>query len=306
MKRFDDKVTIVSKPARSSKAVSVFLSILVIGMLVFVGPVDAYRLQITGLQHGAYRVGDVVNFLATAEINSNEIVPIKNISLEVNDQIVCTFDVSGNPLTPCFGINITQVSGTSQQGYGYGYNTFQQGWNGNNNSAHAGNWTGYGYGYGYGYGSGEFVYNISIQTPQAYFFYGGNNRIKLITTTETQTLNSRTQRIIINPVIGNGNGYFLMSTNPSDIVLWGTYNSTDHTLAGELRVLANSSLLWIAVGDYNPHTPTSGDISLRIYDALTNDVGIFWDGNYSSGVWNLHPRENVTMELSGNMFLAPQ
>ena len=120
-------------------------------------------------------------------------------------------------------------------------------------------------------------------------------------------MNSRTHKIVINPVIGGGNGNFLMATDSADLVLWGNYNSTEHSLAGELRAMANLSALWYAVGDYDPHTPTSGDISMRIYDAwVPNDVGIFWDGNYSAGRWNIHPRHDSSIQLSGNMVVSPQ
>ena len=197
------------KKGNSNKVISVFITALVIGLLVFVGPVDAYYLQISGLKDTPYQVGENVNFLGKVEINNGEIASVKKINLNVNDEIVCVFDVYGNSLVGCEGVDISLVSNTSQFGYGYGYNSFQQGWNGNHYARGAGNYTGYGYGYGQGFGEGELVYNISIHTPQTYLHFGGNNRIQISTVTDTQILDSKVELITLNPRLA-GNGNFLL------------------------------------------------------------------------------------------------
>ena len=192
----------------SSKILSVFMTLFVAGLLVIAGPVDALFLGLDGFKNTPYTFGENVNFIGKIDINSNERVDIQNVSIEVNDVIVCTFDVSGSLLTSCDGVNVSLISNTANHGYGYGYSNFSLGWNGGNRSSNAGNWTGNGYGYGYGYsGAGELVYNISIETPQSYFRIPGNNEIKLISNTETQTFNSRTEHIVLqNQNSGGGNG----------------------------------------------------------------------------------------------------
>lgn len=184
----------------NGKVLSSLITALVVGLLVIAGPVDALHLSLEGFKNTPYAFGEKVNFVGEIDINSNEIVNIQNVSLEVNDQIVCTFDVSGNLLANCTGINVSLISGLpAGYGYGYGYNGFELGWNGGNGSVNAGNYNGTEYGYGYGYSNGELSYNITIQTPQGYLNIPGNNNIKLVSHTTSQQFNSRTEHITIQP-----------------------------------------------------------------------------------------------------------
>jgi|SRR3989338_2777366 len=293
-----------NKKGGINKVLSIVMTALIIGLLVFVGPVDAYYLQLSGLKTTPYIIGEKINFLASVEINTNERVPIKNVSLEVNDEIVCVFDIFGNNITSCEWIEVDLESNSAQLGYGYGYNSFQQGWHGNNYSAKAGNYSGYGYGYGYGNGPGELVYNISIQTPRDYLHFGGNNRIKLITTTETQTLNSRVELIVINPSV-TGNGNFLLGTENAEAIFWGRFNSSDRTLAGEVQWLSNPSINMIGVGNYNVSGTDSGTFRVRFYHNNGFDEGMVWDGVYGNGRWNMTLVGNNSIMLDGRVFLAP-
>lgn len=189
-----------------NKVLSSLVTILVVGLLVIAGPVDALHLGLSGFKTTPYAFGENINFIGDIEINSNEIVNIQNVSLEVNDEIVCTFDVSGNLMSNCTGINVSVVSGLpAGYGYGYGYNGFELGWNGGNGSVHAGTYNGTGYGYGYGYSNGELSYNITIQTPQSYLNIPGNNNIKLVSHTTNQQFNSRIEHITIQPQSSGGN-----------------------------------------------------------------------------------------------------
>lgn len=286
-----------SGDSKVSKIFSVFITAIIIGLLVFVGPVNAYQLQLSGFKQ-AYSLGDTINFLGKVEINSDERVPIKNVSLEVNNKIVCVFDVSGNELTSCDGIDVGLISNSANFGYGYGYGNF----NGSN-----GNYSGYGYGYGYGYGgTGEIVYNISIETPQPYMWFGGGNKIRLITTTETQILNSRAYDVMLNPLIA-GDGNFLFGYDGGNTLFWGKYNSSDHTLVGEVKVLGNDSINFIGVGTYKPHNHQQGDWTVRFYNAdLPHDVGIFWEGMYNHQRWDLKYIANRSIVLRGQTFMHPQ
>ena len=135
-------------------------------------------------------------------------------------------------------------------------------------------------------------------------WFGGNNKVKLITNVDTQALQSAEYNIMVNPSI-QGNGNFSMATDGYDITLQGMYNSTDYTLAGDLYSAGTPGVHYIGVGNYVPYSTTSGDITLRLYDANRNDdVGIFWVGNYSAGRWTLSYNNQVSLE--GDMLSAPQ
>lgn len=180
--------------------------ILVVGLLVIAGPVDALYLSLDGFKNTPYAFNEKINFIGNIEINSDEIVNLQNVSLEVNDQIVCTFAVDGTLLTDCSGVNVSLISSPGY-GYGYGYNTFELGWNGGNGSVNAGNYNGTssGYGYGYGYSNGEIAYNVTIQSPQGYLSIPGNNNLKLVAQTDSQLFNSRTEHIVIQTQNSGGN-----------------------------------------------------------------------------------------------------
>lgn len=304
MKKLRNYSIAMNEKKNSNKIISVFITALVIGLLVFVGPVDAYRLQLSGLKTTPYTIGEIINFLGTVEINTNERVPIQNVSLEVNDQVICVFDVLGNSISSCEGINVDLVSNSASLGYGYGYNSFQQAWSGNNYAHGAGNYSGYGYGYGQGYANGELVYNVSIQTPQTYLHFGGNNRIRLVTQTDTQALSSRVQLITLNPRI-SGNGNFLFGTDDAGAIFWGRFNSTERTIAGEVEWLGNPSIRMIGVGDYTPNSVDSGSFVVRFYHPNLFDEGLVWNGAYSGGRWNMTYTGDPSITLTGRVFSAP-
>jgi hypothetical protein len=286
-----------NRNGKIDKILGVLVTMLIIGLLVFVGPVDAYQLQLSGLK-SSYNFGDTINFLSKVNINSDERVPIKNVSLEVNNQVVCTFDVLGNKLTACNGVNISLVSNTVNYGYGYGYNSFI--------NSSGGNYTGQSYGYGYGYGgSGEIVYNVSIQTPQSYMRFGMGNRIRLITTTQTQVLNSRVYDVVINPLI-SGNGVFLFGYDSANVLFWGKYNSTDYTLVGEVRVLDNPSIRLIGMGTYSPSGIDSGNWTVGFYNADSPNVGFVAQGEYNRDNWYLYDIGNRLISVNGTTFVAPR
>src|SRR3989344_838914 len=153
------------------KLTSAGVTLLVIGMLVFVGPVDALFLKLDGFKNTPYDYGEIVNFIGRIDIKSNERVDLQSVGLEVNGKVICTFDVDGNEISGCSGVNVSLISKT----------------------------TGYGYGYSGSNGIGELVYNISVQTPQDYFKISGNNDLKLVANTDKQTFNSRTEKIVLKP-----------------------------------------------------------------------------------------------------------
>ncbi len=68
-----------------NKILSSAITILVIGLLVFVGPVNALQLSISGLRTDTpYIAGETINFSGTFEIEQNDIPEIKNVSVVIN------------------------------------------------------------------------------------------------------------------------------------------------------------------------------------------------------------------------------
>lgn len=292
----------LDKKGKMNKLFSIFITVSVVGLLIFLGPVNALQLSLSGLQTLPYVAGETISFTGDIEIQANEIINVKNVSVVVNGESICTIDQWGWRLTSCDGVTISLVGYSSPYGYGYGYNTFQ--------SNGSGSYAGYGYGYGYhqGNGPGHLVYAVTIETPQPYLWFGGNNQVKLVADIDTQQVESAEHNIMLNPLI-QGDGNFSMSTDPSiaDLTLTGAYNSTDHTLAGVLTSASQPGINYIGVGTYLPETSTEGDITIRLYDASrTNDVGIFWTGSYADGNWTMHYIGDPAIEVSGLMHEAPQ
>jgi uncharacterized membrane protein YgcG len=186
---------------------SVIITGFVLGMLVLIGPAEALNLSLSGFRTTPYQVNEVVSFQGKIIIEEQEIVPLTTVELEVNDEIVCVFDINGNKLSSCEGVNVSLISKTIGYGYGYGYGSFERGWNGGNRSSNAGNYNVNNPGYGYGYGGlGELEYNITIETPQDYLRIPGENDLKLIARTSSQIFNSRTEKIVLRPNTGGNNG----------------------------------------------------------------------------------------------------
>lgn len=301
MKGFDDKTVVFSRSGKS-KIVSFALTAFVVGLLIFLGPVNALQLSLSGLQNIPYLAGETISFTGDIEIQNNEIINVRNVSVVVNGESVCTIDQWGWKLTDCDGVTINLVGYSSPYGYGYGYNTFQ--------SNGSGSYAGYGYGYGYhqGNGPGHLVYDVTIETPHPYIWFGGNNKVKLVAEIDTQAVESAEHNIMLNPLI-QGDGNFSMSTDPSiaDLTLTGMYNSTDHTLAGNLYSSSNNTLHYIGVGTYLPETSTEGDITIRLYNANSQtDVGLFWVGSYADGNWTMSYLGNQSVVVNGLMLQAPQ
>ncbi len=290
----------VSRSGKTNKIFSIAITAFVIGLLVFLGPVNALQLSLNGLKTTPYVEGEKVSFIGDIEVQTNEIINVRNVSVVVNGQTVCTIDQWGWILSGCSGVTMTLVGYSSPFGYGYGYNTFQ--------SNGSGSYVGYGYGYGYhqGNGPGHLVYNVTIDTPQPYIWFGGNNKVKLLAGIDTQSVESAEHLVRVDPLI-QGDGNFSMSTSDWDITLTGMYNSTAQTLAGNLYSVGTPGVHYIGVGDYIPTSIDSGNLTIRLYDANRNDdVGIFWTGNYNAGNWTLHYIAEPNTELSGIMHQSPQ
>lgn len=295
-----------------NKILSSAITILVIGLLVFVGPVNALQLNLSGLSE-FYTAGETINFSGEFIIEQNDIPEISDVSLEINGYDVCRVNIWGWILSGCDGITITLYEYDTAYGYGYGYNQFVEEGNGS--------YAGYGYSYGYHLGKnrpGRIAYNISVETPsQAEWYsrkgvdqklwYGGHNELQLVVNTGQQRLESETHTININPVIGPGDGLFSIATDDNEMTFSGSYNSTESTLVGNLVIVGEPTSHYIGVGNYNPISPTEGTIEFRLYNSDdVNDAGIFWYGNYSAGRWYLSPDPLMSAYIEGQVIAAPQ
>ena len=141
----------------SIKALSLGITILIIGLLLLSGPAQAFTLNLTA---DKTEVGKSEKIIFTAKINlenTDQNLPVKNITLILAGPVKkqCVFDITGKAISGCFNINIKKINPTESYGYGYGYN---------NNTNHD---------FGYGYGINQNLeYEITIHsqhfTPGTY------------------------------------------------------------------------------------------------------------------------------------------
>jgi hypothetical protein len=178
-----------------SKLWSVFLTLAVIGMLIFSGPAQAVSVSIGSISTTTPEPGDVVTFTAEVEVNIDENIPVTQVELQLTGaaNISCYYAMDGTLISSepvCAGFQLTRdpidsyryspnrygfgnsvdgpANATYGPGYGYGY--------------------GYEYGYGYGYGYGasplSLRYFISWNTTG----YGGDYDIRFKATAQNGQL----------------------------------------------------------------------------------------------------------------------
>jgi len=148
--------------------ISIISSFLILLVIILI-PANAIELSII-VPNTSITDDLSVNFIGELNINSNEIVPITNISAKIYDNSqnlisVCYFDINGNKLNGCDSrfTEINKIKDTTVENYG---TLNSNGFNGSENVEEN-------YGYGYGYGFSETVlndielrYNISWDAPQ--------------------------------------------------------------------------------------------------------------------------------------------
>jgi len=155
---------------KTSKIISLLITVFVVALLVFSGPASAVEIGVKNISPDDPEVGDSVTFQVYVDIETNERVPIKNLTLTIDGIVECSFDVDGNNLTACSGLSIEKLTNPEYNqgalfGYGYGYNY-------TSGSYETANQT-FDYGYGYGYQTGynyatdsqaELTYNVTWNT----------------------------------------------------------------------------------------------------------------------------------------------
>ncbi len=165
-----------------NKIPSTILSIAIVLLLIFSGPVRAITLGID-IEDDKVEAGEVIEFTAKVDLHSQDILPellLFNIDITGGEETHgCTFDINGKPIggtydlegkrisepAECEGFKVIPVShnytyyreNTSLYGYGYGFSLNQ------NESGTFGVDFGYGYGYGYSYGYGYNQYTTQMK-----------------------------------------------------------------------------------------------------------------------------------------------
>ena len=144
--------------ADNNRIISVMLTLIVIGTLLFSMPVKALELSLSSPSDSTPTQGDVITFSANVTVSDTEMVPFESMKIVFKDSSGnyenCTFNVSNASSTTCSFLDVTSSEEDTSYGYGYGsaeFNSTDYYW-------------GYGYGYGYEYspGSGNAVYSYEF------------------------------------------------------------------------------------------------------------------------------------------------
>ena len=141
------------KKRHLTKLYSSLMTIMILGLIIFAGPAQAFSLNID-ISNTTPVKGDITTITAELNINSEERLPVENLTLELDGptQLSCHFFPNGNIISGCNDIIITPLSTSS---YTFG-----------NQTGNFSNTTyNFGYGYGYGYNIQEKLsYKIELNT----------------------------------------------------------------------------------------------------------------------------------------------
>ncbi|MBU3912679.1 MAG: hypothetical protein KKE50_01155, partial [Nanoarchaeota archaeon] len=122
----------------------------ILGLLVFSGPAQAFTISINSSSAKA-SVGETVSFIMSIELE-NDRLPIDYLYFELigPQNVNCMFYADGTVISGCSGIGVSQLTGSN----------FDEGNLSGNYSGSIYNW-----GYGYGYGSGGALsYNVTLNS----------------------------------------------------------------------------------------------------------------------------------------------
>ncbi|MBI2628609.1 hypothetical protein HYW74_00825 [Candidatus Pacearchaeota archaeon] len=159
--------------SKKTKILVTAVSLSIIILIVLMGPVNALSIAFDGINANPYEVNQNVNFNASIGLNSNEKVTFDNLTLVLDldkkkEKVICIFDVDGNIISGCNGINITLVSNTLTPSYGYLE------------------------------GDGSLIYNININVKQSDLTIG-NNKFYLVADTDAGKVSSPKENIVVKP-----------------------------------------------------------------------------------------------------------
>ena len=121
------------------RLVSVILSAFIISLIIMAGPARGVNVDLN-TDKEIYTKGEDIIFNANIDIENNERIPARELTLELNGVDACKFNIQGEIISGCQNMNIELTANPdSSYGYGYGYG---YGFNGNENKG-----TNFGYGY---------------------------------------------------------------------------------------------------------------------------------------------------------------
>ncbi len=106
---------------RVPRLVGGIITILLLGILIFSGPAQAFTLGLEVI-NPQINEGEIISFMASIEIDEGEFMEIDHLILKLEgpSQTICKFDTNGTIISGCNGIFIDQIS-SSQYNYGYGF-----------------------------------------------------------------------------------------------------------------------------------------------------------------------------------------
>lgn len=211
------------------KITSILVSLVIVGLLIMSGPVQAFVLSLD-IEGGNSEVVSGESFVINSVfsiLGGDNKVPVEILSLEIFGQETrtCEFYVNGSLVNSssagCGGISIEGDSGNglgengSSYGYGYGY------------------YKGYGYnfGYGYGYSNGDLKYTITMNTAG---FSVGSYNSKLVSVMDNKEFSSNEISFNINSVSNSGGSRTSRGNNEFNESLdFNEYNLTNSDFNNE-------------------------------------------------------------------------
>jgi hypothetical protein len=236
------------------KFTSVLITVIVLTMLLLAGPASAMTVSLSAPSNPNPVRGEVVEFDADIQINTNERVPITSMSVAFSDLTICYFEVDGTLMSGCEGVTVTPTGNTAGFGPGYGYNPFP----------------GYGYGYNTGYTQGALSYHISINTSrfapgQVLLWYQANYNANPSQSSNAGdvTVESPQVSMIVDALPGTENDVFITSGQ----------SQVDLLINGTGSVYLDLSLL----------TVTNGTVTLPELNLVRNNSGTLYNVHIPSG-----------------------
>ncbi len=154
---------IATRHGFEKNALSIFMTVAVVGLLLAAGPAGAIEIKINGLS-GAHKLGKQIKFMFDVRINHGDTMG----ELLTNEKFAnITFTnypygwsesckVYANKTTDCDFLSVDKIKVTGDDNYGYGY-----GYGYDGETKHS---LGYGYGYGYGDKNTHIMYTLSVDS----------------------------------------------------------------------------------------------------------------------------------------------
>ena len=107
---------------KSKNALSVAVTLIVIALYLLPNFAAAISLGLQTDKTIYSPTDDIVIFDGTIDVEQQEQIPLKNITIQVSNGKICTFTVNGNFITSCPNMIIT-IANITPASFGYGYNS---------------------------------------------------------------------------------------------------------------------------------------------------------------------------------------